>query len=405
MQHSRGALARERVRGTFAYLEHPALIGRPGLEQIKRMLRREVPPPPLWYVSGLDVVEAGLGVATYRLPATGWLRSPAGFPTPGVIAFAADAALGGALYTTLQPNTFVLTANLTLDMIGVPLPGCGAFLATGRVIRGTHDQGLTEATVTDAAGRYLAHATSRCIAVRLPEPIPQVPMNEGLDWPDYESPHPFQRSPEGDVVPHEIWDRMSGLEMLRAWRDGHLPRTPLSNFTGSLVIDAEPGQCTLAIPASRWFASHSGMLYGGAMALFADYAMNGAVQSTVEAGTSWGPLDLKINYLRPVVCDGRELEVRAKVVHRGSTIAVATSEAVDSDGKLVALAGSTHMIWPGRAWAAMSTIPWPEDLAIDDSPTRPFTGPDRRMTRDGLGSRPLATAVPSTERDTTCATL
>lgn len=139
----RGTLAAEPVRGTLAYLAQPGLIGVPGLEQIQRMVKREVPPPPLWYVSGLDVVEADLGAATYRLPATAWLRSPAGFPTPGVWRSRPTRRWAGRCTRRLPANAFVLTANLTLDMVGVPQPERGAFLAAGRLIRGTRDQGLT----------------------------------------------------------------------------------------------------------------------------------------------------------------------------------------------------------------------------------------------------------------------
>ncbi len=43
-----------------------------------------------------------------------------------------------------------------------------------------------------------------------------------------------------------------------------------------------------------------GGFYGCALALFADYGMNGAVQTTAPPGMSWATLDLKVNFLRPV---------------------------------------------------------------------------------------------------------
>lgn len=355
MDTYRGALAAEPARGTFAFLEHPWLLDLPGLSQLKRIQRGDIPPSPLWYASGLDFTDVGIGATTTKLPATGWLVSPAGFPTPGVLAFAADAALAGALQTTLGPATFLLTADLSLNAVGVPQPDGGAFIARATLIKATSAQGLTEATLEDAHGRFLAHATSRCMTLQVPaDSLPPAPADDGkITWPDYDGAHPFQRPAEGAIVTQDVWDRLSGLEMLGAWQRGDLPRTPLSNFTGSAVEEFAPGSCTLSVLASRWFASFSGMLYGGALALFADYAMNAAVQTTVEAGTSWGPLDLKVNYLRPVPADGRRLELRARVVHRGRTIAVSVCDLIDAAGKTVAMAGSTTMLWPGQPWRAL----------------------------------------------------
>ena len=80
------------------------------------------------------------------------------------------------------------------------------------------------------------------------------------------------------------------------------------------------------MPASLWFCTGFGTFYGGAVTAFADAAINTAVMTTLPAGTSFGTLDLKVNFLRPVTPDGRDLVARATVEQRGRTIAVSTCQ-------------------------------------------------------------------------------
>ena len=55
-------------------------------------------------------------------------------------------------------------------------------------------------------------------------------------------------------------------------------------------------------------------------------------------------MDLKVNYLRPVPADGRNLRAHGRVRHVGRTIAVAESEVTNADGKTAALATGSAMI-------------------------------------------------------------
>jgi uncharacterized protein (TIGR00369 family) len=84
--------------------------------------------------------------------------------------------------------------------------------------------------------------------------------------------------------------------------------------------------------------------------MYADICMNGAVQTTIGARTSYSPLDLKVNFLRPVFADGRTLTFQAEVVHRGRSMAVARCEAVNADGKRVVVATESLLVMPDRPW-------------------------------------------------------
>jgi len=77
---------------------------------------------------------------------------------------------------------------------------------------------------------------------------------------------------------------------------------------------------------------------------------NGVPTSGGDTVKSFGTLDLKMNFLRPVSPDGRHLIARASVEQRGRTIAVSTARIDDADGKRVAMATGSAMISEGRPW-------------------------------------------------------
>jgi uncharacterized protein (TIGR00369 family) len=82
--------------------------------------------------------------------------------------------------------------------------------------------------------------------------------------------------------------------------------------------------------------------------MLAELTMAAAVFSTVEPGVAIAPLDLKVNFLRPVLPDMRDLTAEAELIHRGRSIAIATCRVTNADGKPVALATGSSMYLPGR---------------------------------------------------------
>lgn len=82
--------------------------------------------------------------------------------------------------------------------------------------------------------------------------------------------------------------------------------------------------------------------------MLAHAAVATAVTSTLEAGSGYRPVDVKVNFLRPVH-PGGELTAVGTVTHRGRTLAVAHADVHGADGKKVAVATGSTMIMPGRA--------------------------------------------------------
>jgi uncharacterized protein (TIGR00369 family) len=100
-----------------------------------------------------------------------------------------------------------------------------------------------------------------------------------------------------------------------------------------------------ALPLSDWLATPFGWPQGGFIVLLSDLALALAVQTTLAPGERMASVDIKVNFLRPVAGDGGLIEARARIVHRGRSLAVSTAEVVAADGRTVALAtGSAALL-------------------------------------------------------------
>jgi uncharacterized protein (TIGR00369 family) len=346
------AIWQEPVRGG-----HPdaSLEQLSGLDRLRTQLGGgDFPRPPLAHLTGVRIVEVGLGSAVFEMPLTPWLLSPQGAISVGPLAIPADAALALAVLSTLPPGGQLTTAELSLRVLAPARPG-GLVIARGSLLHARRTIALSEATLTDDHGRLLAHGTSLCFiiqppSVQAPDGVnPAAAAAPARPAVQYDTPDPWVREPIGEVVDQATWDRLSGLEVVRAMIAGELPAPPIRHLTGLAARAATDGQVTFAMPATRWLcAPPPGRLQGGMLALIAETALSAAIQTTLPAGTALAPVDLKVNYLRPAAADGRELLAHGTVMHRGRRTSVATAQVLDADGRLVALATGSAMVLPGR---------------------------------------------------------
>ena len=334
---------REPVRGGYP---EPELFGLNGLEQVSTFLERGGPAPPIARLTGALPLHFGPGEATFQMPASGWLSSGLGVVGGGTLAMLTDASLGCAIQTGLGPATPYTTAELSMTLVR-PIPTDGRMLtARGKLIHAGRSLGLSEVFVDDPEGRLVAHGTSRChIFAPLdplpprPEPLPPVAREEPA------TPDPYLRPVEGSDLGHDLGST-DGIDALRGFIDGSLDAPPIHHLTGMRPTEVEVGAITFVMPATEWLASPTRFVQGGAIAMLADVAITCAVESTVARGTRFVTVDLKVNYLRPVVADGTDLTSKGRVVHRGRTLAIANSEVVSADGKTVAIATGSVFLSP-----------------------------------------------------------
>lgn len=339
-------LSSEPVRGSFA---PPSLLCLPGIDRVMLGERGRVPAPPIHYLFGMGPVEVGRGRSVFEMPAHPWLQSSAGVFLAGVSALVADAPLGGAILSTLEPGWFGVTSELSMSFLRPANVESKVLRATANVIDVGRRLGLSEATVTDAAGRLLSHMTSRYF-LRHFELLPGTEPPPLIDRiATYDTPNPWQRPLTVPVEP-ELLNKVGGLEYFRGVAAGEFPQSPFAELFAMRCDDASDGAATFTAPASEWFLSPARTIYGGILAFFADAAMTAAVATTLPAGSSCATLDLKAHFLRPGIADGTAMTIRGSVVHRGNTLTVARAEILNAEGKPMISATGSSMLLHGRPW-------------------------------------------------------
>jgi uncharacterized protein (TIGR00369 family) len=169
-----------------------------------------------------------------------------------------------------------------------------------------------------------------------------------VSQPVFDTPDPFERPDPGAFIPEDVWASQTGLEIMRALASGELPPPPIHHLTGMMPTICDEGTATFRLPSTEWLCSPLGRVEGGVIAMLADSAIASSIQTTLPARTSYASIDLKVTFIRPVMPDGRDLVARANVIHRGKTLATASGEVVNADGKQVATAVGSAMIFADR---------------------------------------------------------
>lgn len=304
------------------------------------------PPPPVAHLTGARPIEWGLGTSRSVMPASGWLLSPQGRIPLGALAILADLAFGTSIGPALPPGGIFTTAELSLTRVQ-ERRATGNLLAHGRTLHHNASSALTEAQLHDGEGRLVAAGTSRLKLFPPPPELPRIPdPMPSVDTPAHTTPDPWEREPRGEVLDEERWRDRSGREVLEAQIHGELPAPPISHLTGLRVLEVGEGRASVAMPASEWLCSPARTVQGGVTALLADTALACAIQTTVERGDGFLPLDVKVNFLRPVLPDGRRVTAAGEVSHRGRSLAVAHAAVESADGKPVALATGSAALSP-----------------------------------------------------------
>jgi len=128
------------------------------------------------------------------------------------------------------------------------------------------------------------------------------------------------------------------LELFKSG-EGHPARGGWAEPYGIEVVHVDEGHVVLQFEASEKHHQPNGVVQGGVLTAIADAAMGMAGMTVQEVGWANTTIELKINFIRPVV---RGLvSAEGKVVQAGKTVIFLEAEVKNEDGKLAALATST----------------------------------------------------------------
>ncbi len=105
------------------------------------------------------------------------------------------------------------------------------------------------------------------------------------------------------------------------------------------------GKSELTISAREKHLQPYGIVHGGVCASLIDAACFWAVFTQAAEGAGLTTVDLKLNYLAPIVSG--ELHGTGQCVRLGKTIGLGSAEVRNGNGDLVAHGASTVMVLPG----------------------------------------------------------
>lgn len=138
----------------------------------------------------------------------------------------------------------------------------------------------------------------------------------------------------------------TGLQFLQKMVDGELPRAPIGNLMGFVLIEVENGRVLFQGTPGAEHYNPSGSVHGGYGATLLDSAVGCAVHSTLPAGMGYTTLELKVNYVRAMNDRTGPIRAEGKVIQAGRQIAIAEGRITDANGKLYATATTTCLIFP-----------------------------------------------------------
>ena len=134
------------------------------MDQLNRLARGEVPPPPIAQLIGFNVVSVQPGRTTLEFEASERHANPMGTLHGGVLCDVADAAMGMAYASTLADDESFTTLELKINFLK---PIWRARLhALGKVVKKGRTIGLVECDVLDEQEQLVARASSTCMTLR-----------------------------------------------------------------------------------------------------------------------------------------------------------------------------------------------------------------------------------------------
>ena len=152
-----------------------------------------------------------------------------------------------------------------------------------------------------------------------------------------------------------------GLEALREIHAGRSPQPPIHYWSGRRLVALQPGEVSIAMPASGWFCGPKGRLHPGIFAFLLDMAHLYAVVSTLPAGGGCTTAELSVTVLGDPPPSGAEIMARSRVIYSDERNALAEGLVVDQGEHPVAHSTSRYFLFaPGAVVPPRSSgVPLP----------------------------------------------
>ncbi len=148
-----------------------------------------------------------------------------------------------------------------------------------------------------------------------------------------------------DVIPPAAARSMSGLDLMRGIIAGSLPQAPICKAAHFRLHEVAEGYAVFTGTPQLDFYNPIGSVHGGWIATLLDSCMSCAVHTAVPLGQAYTTLELKVNFVRPVLEKTGPMRAEGRVIHLGGRTGTAEGKLLDAKGKLYAHGTVTCMIF------------------------------------------------------------
>lgn len=138
-------------------------------------------------------------------------------------------------------------------------------------------------------------------------------------------------------------EQLTGLQVMQAIVAGKIPAPSIAETMPMKPLSADYGQVIFEVKADDRHLNPMGGVHGGFAATALDTATGCAVHTVLEAGVSYGTVDLNVKMMRPIPQD-KTLIAEGSVINVSKSLGVSEGVIKDEEGKIYAHATCTCMI-------------------------------------------------------------
>lgn len=134
-----------------------------GMELLGRMVRGELPPPPIAELLGFRLAHVEPGLARFEIEPAEYHYNPIGVVHGGLAGILLDSAMGCSVHTTLPAGIGYTTLEFKVNLVRAVTMKTGLLTCEGRVVHAGKRAATAEGRLFDGEGKLYAHGSTTCM--------------------------------------------------------------------------------------------------------------------------------------------------------------------------------------------------------------------------------------------------
>jgi uncharacterized protein (TIGR00369 family) len=137
----------------------------------------------------------------------------------------------------------------------------------------------------------------------------------------------------------------SGIAFLQGILDGATPPAPIQSTLGFDLIDVREGAARFRLSPGEHLYNPMNAVHGGVACVLLDSAMGSAAMTTLDEKTAYTTVDLTVHLTRAIQASTGPITAEGRVLHRGQRVVVTEGRLTDEQGRLLAHATGTCLLF------------------------------------------------------------